>query len=117
MVFSSPTPQKKRPLKVSVSMLRLFVRGCCCVVASPNVHVFTEADLLEALNAGALLGAGLDVFDPEPPHPKNPLLHHPRVTLSPHLGSSTVQAREAMAALAVRNLLAVLDGRPAITPI
>jgi glyoxylate reductase len=76
-----------------------------------------EADLLEALNKGTLLRAGLDVFDPEPPRPENPLLHHPRVTLSPHLGSATVQAREAMAALAVRNLLAVLDGNPPLTPI
>jgi glyoxylate reductase len=76
-----------------------------------------EADLLEALNEGTVLGAGLDVFDPEPPSADNPLLHHPRITLSPHLGSATVQAREAMAALAVRNLLAVLGGRPAITPV
>jgi len=76
-----------------------------------------EADLLEALEAGFLLGAALDVFDPEPPSPNSPLLRHPLVTLSPHLGSATVQAREAMADLAVKNILAVLAGEAPPTPV
>jgi lactate dehydrogenase-like 2-hydroxyacid dehydrogenase len=76
-----------------------------------------ERALCEALVQGRLGGAGLDVFDPEPPDADNPLLGLSQVVLAPHLGSATVSAREAMAALAVDNLLAVLGDRPPLTPV
>lgn len=51
-----------------------------------------EKALLEALNSGKLRGAGLDVFDDEP-RPNPELLHHPKISLTPHIGASTVEAQ------------------------
>lgn len=51
-----------------------------------------EAALLEALESGHLGGAGLDVFDDEP-SPRQALLDHPRVSVSPHIGASTLEAQ------------------------
>ncbi len=75
-----------------------------------------EVALVEALEAGRLAGAALDVFEHEPEvHPG--LLARDDVVLLPHLGSATVETRAAMAELAARNLAAVLDGRTPPTPV
>jgi len=55
--------------------------------------IVNEADLLEALNSGKVRAAGLDVFDKEPVDPENPLVKHPNVICTPHLGASTVEAQ------------------------
>jgi glyoxylate reductase len=74
-----------------------------------------EAALVEALDAGRLFGAGLDVFEQEPVvHPG--LLDRDDVVLAPHLGSATTTARAAMVELCTRNIVEVLAGRPAVTP-
>lgn len=52
-----------------------------------------EVSLLEALNSGKLAFAGLDVFDNEPT-PRQDLLSHPKISLSPHIGASTNEAQE-----------------------
>lgn len=78
--------------------------------------VVDEAALVEALRAGTIAGAGLDVYEDEPRvHPG--LLELDTVMLTPHLGSATVETRRAMADLAVDNVIAVLDGRAPLTPI
>jgi glyoxylate reductase len=73
--------------------------------------VDTEA-LTEAMQAGQIFAAALDVTDPEPLPRDHPLLTMDRVTLTPHLGSATVQTRRKMAELSVRNLLAGLSHQP-----
>jgi glyoxylate reductase len=78
--------------------------------------IVNEAALVSALEAGQLSGAGLDVFENEPQvHPGLPGRND--VVLIPHLGSATVETRTAMATLAARNVLAVLGGGNALTPI
>ena len=78
--------------------------------------IVDEAALVAALEAGTIAGAGLDVFEHEPSvHPG--LLDREDVVLVPHLGSATVETRTAMAVLAARNVLRVLAGDGALTPI
>ena len=55
--------------------------------------IVNEKDLLEALESGKVKGAGLDVFEKEPVDPDNPLVKHPNVICTPHLGASTVEAQ------------------------
>lgn len=66
--------------------------------------------LVRALQEGWIAGAGLDVTDPEPLPPDHPLLACPGLAIAPHIGSATHSTREAMADLAVDNLLAALRG-------
>jgi phosphoglycerate dehydrogenase-like enzyme len=70
-----------------------------------------DGDALErALREGWIGAAALDVTDPEPLPADHPLLDAPNLTIVPHVGSATHATREAMAALAVDNLLAALAG-------
>jgi glyoxylate reductase len=69
-----------------------------------------QVALREALEAGEIAGAGLDVTDPEPLPADDPLLTAPNLLVVPHVGSATVKTRSAMADLAVDNLLAALAG-------
>jgi len=80
--------------------------------------VLDEEALLEALAAGRLHSAGLDVMEREPrTDPADALLADERLVVLPHVGSATEATRTAMAALAARNITEVLAGRPAPTPI
>jgi phosphoglycerate dehydrogenase-like enzyme len=66
--------------------------------------------LIEALQNKTIWGAGLDVTNPEPMQPDNPLLTMPNVAVLPHIGSATKEAREAMAIIAAKNIIAGLKG-------
>jgi glyoxylate reductase len=74
--------------------------------------VVDQDALAQALHAGQIAGAALDVTDPEPLPPDHPLLDAPNLLVLPHIGSATHTARERMADLAVDNLLAGLAGKP-----
>jgi len=71
-----------------------------------------ESDLAAALNKGTIFAAGLDVTDPEPPLPGNPLVGLRNCIVAPHIASATVSSRDAMAEIAADNLIAGLKGEP-----
>ncbi len=78
--------------------------------------VVDETALMEALEAGRIRAAGLDVFEAEP-HVPEALLRLPNVVALPHVGSGTWETRHAMARLCVDNLEAYLGGRGLLTPV
>ena len=78
--------------------------------------VVDETALAWALKNRLIAGAGLDVYEREPDIHAD-LLPLENVVLAPHLGSATTETRTAMADLAVRNVIAVLGGDPALTPV
>jgi glyoxylate reductase len=95
--------------------LRLMKKTAILVNAARG-PVVDEAALAKALAEGWIAGAGLDVFEEEPTiHPG--LLPLRNVTLAPHIASASHETRVGMARLAVRNCLAVLEGKPPLTPV
>ncbi len=75
--------------------------------------VIDEADLADALRAGHVGGAGIDVYTAEPPT-GNPLLEAPNTLLTPHLGASTEEAQVAVSEEVAEQIVDILDGRPAL---
>jgi D-3-phosphoglycerate dehydrogenase len=63
------------------------------IINAARGGIVDERALLEALDSGQVGGAGLDVFEQEPPPPDHPLIAHPNVVCTPHLGASTEQAQ------------------------
>lgn len=88
------------------------VRSGALLVCTARGGVINEAALLEALEAGRLGGAALDVFEVEPPG-TSPLARHPRVVATPHLGAQTAEARSRVSTEIVREVLTALRGEPA----
>ena len=75
--------------------------------------VVDSTALADALHAGRLAGAGIDVFETEPPiEPQHPLLTAPHVLATPHAALATAQSMEKRAVLVCENLRAWLDGAP-----
>lgn len=88
------------------------------LVSTSRGGVIDEAALLDAVRAGRLHSAGLDVFEREPMGRElSPLVAEPNVIALPHIGSATEATRAAMVDLAVDNVLDVLARRPARTPL
>ena len=67
--------------------------------------IHNEIDLIDALNNKTILGAGLDVTNPEPMKVDNPLLEMENVCVLPHIGSATVEARNEMSRMAAENII------------
>ncbi len=87
------------------------------IINTARGPIIKEADLVAALAQGLIRGAALDVFEEEP-------LMHPglaqfrdRLIVTPHIGSASVETRQNMSLLAVRNVLAVLSGERPLTPV
>lgn len=90
--------------------LRLMKKGSYLINASRG-PVVDEAALIKVLQEGHLAGAGLDVFDPEPPLADNPLLKMLNVVVTPHIASGTDRGIEAMHNGAVENIILAAQGQ------
>jgi len=105
-----PLTPETRHLIGSRALARM--KRTALLVNTARGGVVDQDALRSALHGGAIAGAALDVTDPEPLPPDDPLLDAPNLLVVPHVGSATVRTRAKMAGMAVDNLLAALDGRP-----
>jgi glyoxylate reductase len=105
-----PLTPETRHLIDAAALARM--KPTALLVNTARGPVVDQSALADALRAGALAGAALDVTDPEPLPPDDPLLDAPNLLVVPHIGSATVRTRARMAEMAVDNLLAALDGEP-----
>jgi D-3-phosphoglycerate dehydrogenase len=81
------------------------MKSTAIIVNTARGGLIDEAALDEALNAGRIFGAGIDVFEEEPPAPDNPLLTSQRTILSPHNAGLTAGGAQRMAMVAAQNIL------------
>jgi glyoxylate reductase len=102
------TPQT-RHLIDAAALARM--RRSAILVNTARGAVVDQGALIAALRAGEIAAAAIDVTDPEPPPPGDPIFDAPNLLIVPHIGSATHAARARMTELAVENLLSALDGR------
>lgn len=93
-----------------------YMKRTAFVVNTSRGQVIDEGALADAVNDARIAGAALDVFEHEP-HIPDALLQSPRVILTPHIASATHEAREGMAEIVAKNVLAVCAGRPALNAV
>ena len=81
------------------------------IINTSRGYLIDEVALLRALNEKKIAGAGLDVWNPEPPDPKNPLLQLPNVVATPHCAGSSAPENQQWSYEAIwRNILLVSEG-------
>ncbi|WP_424136758.1 NAD(P)-dependent oxidoreductase [Roseomonas chloroacetimidivorans] len=88
------------------------MRPGAILVTTARGFILDEAALLAALQEGRLGGAGLDVWEMEPPPASHPLLAHPAVLASPHTAGVTAESRARVASMAAEAFAAAVHGLP-----
>jgi len=88
------------------------VKPTAFIVNTARGAIVDQDALADALEAGRIAGAGVDVFDPEPPTATLRLLRAPNVVLSPHVGGVTRETLVRIAVAAASNVLQFLEGKP-----
>lgn len=93
------------------------MKNTAVLVVTARGGIVDEKALYEALTTGQLGAAGLDVFEPEPIDPNNPLLKLENVVFTPHLGASVYETRVKMAVTAAEDVIKVLQGEKPTYPL
>lgn len=114
LVIATPGGPQTRHLVDADILRRLGERGIIVNVARGSV--IDESALIDALKSGAILSAGLDVFENEP-HVPDALLDLPNVVMLPHVGSASLDTRRAMGQLVVDNLVNWFENGSALSPV
>jgi len=103
-----PLTEQTRGL-IGIDQLRRMKSSTILINTSRGPVVDLDA-LALAIDSGEIWGAALDVTDPEPLPAEHPILHRPRVLVTPHIASASQATRGRMAELAAKNILSVLQG-------
>jgi D-3-phosphoglycerate dehydrogenase len=103
LTLHTPLTAETRNLIDAAALARL--KPNARIINCARGGLIDEPALIEALDSGRLAGAAFDVFDPEPPPPDSPLLKHPKIIVTPHLGASTEEAQVAVSVEAARLLV------------
>jgi glycerate dehydrogenase len=96
---------------INATRLKLMKRSALLINTSRG-PLIVDQDLADALNAGVISGAGVDVLSVEPPAASNPLLTAKNCLITPHIAWATQEARARLMNLAVQNLAAFVRGTP-----
>ena len=93
---------------INIDLLKTMKKNCIIINAARG-GIINEKDLNEALNKNYIYGAGLDVFETEPPETNNPLLKNNKVFLSPHTAAFTEECMERMGKETIQNIIDFFD--------
>ena len=104
-------PRDKASLGMIGARQFALMRPDAYFITTARGGIHDEAALAEALAAGRLAGAGLDVWAKEPPEPEHPLLRFDNVLVSPHTAGVTHELRREMGRFAAEQMLDILDGK------
>jgi D-3-phosphoglycerate dehydrogenase len=93
---------------INLDLLKTMKKNCIIINAARG-GIINETDLDKALNDDLIFGAGLDVFETEPPKKDNPLLKNDKVFLSPHTASFTEECMIRMGKETIQNIIDFFD--------
>jgi glycerate dehydrogenase len=96
---------------INKSKLEL-MKSSAFIINTARGEVIKETDLIEALKNKKIAGAALDVQDPEPPEPNNPLFNMGNVILTPHIGWRCLESRQRLINFLAKNIEAFIMGEP-----
>ena len=95
---------------INYELLKTMKKNCIIINAARG-GIINEKDLDKALNENLIFGAGIDVFEVEPPEADNPLLKNDKVFLSPHAAAFTEECMTRMAKETIQNIFDFFDGK------
>ncbi|PJX26173.1 hypothetical protein CAP48_09200 [Advenella sp. S44] len=104
-----PLTEETREIMNKANFLQMQAGSIFISTARGSIH--HEEDLLEAIESGHIAGAGLDVWDVEPPSSTHPLLKHARVISSPHIAGVTHESRQRVANMAADSFISLALGK------
>ena len=104
-----PLTEKTKNL-INYGLLKTMKKNCIIVNAARG-GIINEIDLNKALNENLIFGAGIDVFEKEPPDDNNPLLKNEKVFLSPHTASFTEECLTRMGIETIQNIIDFFDNK------